>query len=169
MCIRDSVQETGQFAGEGCGRLVVKFARRVVGDAGLGGVGSQVTQVGVVGALQQCLVILIRIDAAGHRGDDALGVDLLAVFEAAQIQRVQALLLVDHFGQARGDGLAQHHFAVEAAFFVGHVKEIIHESAQEVALAELQHFFGRVLQQIAVITHLLQSFVRQFVHNCISP
>ena len=62
---------------------------------------------------------LIRIQAAGNRGDDPLIVHLFAVLAATEVQGIQALLLVDHLSQTRSDGLHQAALTVPAGLFVG--------------------------------------------------
>ena len=153
------VQEHGELAGEAGRRRIVKLAGGVEDDAGLGGVGHQEAEVGILGLIQQTLEVLIGVIAALDAGDDTLAVHLLAILAAPEEQGVQALLGVDHGSKARGDGLGQHHLAVEAGLLVHHVDEIIHESAEEVALAELQHLHRGLGQQVTIIALVAQGLV----------
>ena len=92
--------------------------------------------------------------------------DLLA---AAQVQGVQALLLVDpvrHLGEV-ADGLHQLDLAVVASLLIGDIIEIIHESTQEVAFAELHDLDGGILEDIAVVASLSQNLVVQSFHLCV--
>ena len=101
-----------------------------------------------------------------HTGDDALCIDLLALLAAAQVQGVQTLLLVDpvsHLGEVC-DGLDELDLAVVASLLVGNIKEVIHECAQEVALAELHHLDGCVLEDITVVAGAFQDLVIQSFH-----
>ena len=118
-------------------RALVETAPAVVDDAGLGGVGDHDLQRFAAGHFKHLVPFLIGVEAAAHAGDDALVIHLLAVFPAPQVEGVQAFLGVDHLGEALGDGLHQHHFAVEAGFFVGDVDKIVNESSQKAALTEL--------------------------------
>ena len=169
-CLIAVIQHLGQLAGEaGCGN-VLQLAGGVVDDAGLSGVGDDDLEV-VAGGNGHHLVkilFLIRVQAAGHAGDHALVIDLFAVFAAAQIQGVEALLLVDHLGQAGGDGLDQHALAVPVSLLVGQVEPVVNESAQEVALTELQDLFGGIFQDITVIAGLFQNLVIQSFHIAFS-
>ena len=113
-------------------------------------------------------LLLIRVQAAGDAGDNALVIDLPAVFTAAQIQGVQTLLLVDHLGKTRGDGLDQNALAVPVGLLVGQIEPVIHERAQEVALAELQDLLRGVFQNIAVVAGFCKNFIIQGIHICFS-
>ena len=166
-CLVAVVQHLGQLAGEaGCGDIL-QLAGRVIDDACLGGVGNDDFQIIAGGNLHHLLeaLLLIRIQAAGNAGNDALVIDLLAVFTAAQIEGVQTLLLVNHLGQARGDGLNQNALAVPAGLLVGQIKPVINECTQEVALAKLQDLLGCILQDIAVVAGFCQNFIIQGFHK----
>ena len=167
------VQHAGQLGGEAGGRHLVERAVALgVGDAGLGGVGGDDLQVGAGGQGQHLgpLALAVGAHAVGHAGDHPLGVHLLALFAAAQVEGVQALLLVDpvgHLGEV-ADGLHQADLAVPAGLLVGNVKEVVHEGPQEVALAELHHLDGGVLQDVPVITGLCEYLIVQSFHLMIS-
>ena len=151
------IQHLGQLAG-------------VVDDACLGGVGNDDLKIIAGGDVHHLLkaLLLIRVQAAGDAGDNALVIDLFAVFTAAQIQGVQTLLLVDHLGQAGGDGLDQNALAVPVGLLVGQIEPVIHERAQEVALAELQDLLRGVFQNIAVVAGFCKNFIIQGIHICFS-
>ena len=74
---------------------------------------------------------------------------------------------VRHLGEV-GDGLHQLDLAVEARLLVGDVDKVIHECAQEIALAELHHLNGCVLEDIAVVTGAFQNLVIQSFHLSVS-
>ena len=169
-CLVAVVQHLGQLAGEaGCGH-VLQLAGGVVDDACLGGVGNDDLEIVAGGDVHHLLkaLLLIRVQAAGDAGDNALVIDLMAVFTAAQIQGVQTLLLVDHLGQAGGDGLDQNALAVPVGLLVGQIEPVIHERAQEVALAELQDLLRGVFQNIAVVAGFCKNFIIQGIHICFS-
>ena len=164
-------QNLCQLCGKGSGRTVLKAARGVVHDARLGGVGDDVFQRFAGGYIHHGVVILffIGVQAAAHRGDDALYIHLFAVLPSAQVQRVQALLPVDELRQPLGDGLHQNAFPVPARLFVGHVEPVVRKGAQKISLAELQHALGRVFQQIAGISGLFKCLIAQLFHFCFAP
>ena len=163
------IQHAGQLCGEAVGGHLIELAvALVVSDASLGGVGYNSLQLLRAGQLQHFVPLVAHVgaDAVGHAGDHPLCIDLLALLAAAQIQGVQALLLVDpvgHLGEV-ADGLHQLDFAVVARFFVGDIIEVVHESAQEVALAELHDLDGSILQDVAVVASLFQNLVIQSFH-----
>ena len=163
------VEHAGQLGGEAVGGHLVKGAVALgVGDAGLGGVGGDDLQVGAGGQGQHLgpLALAVGAHAVGHAGDHPLVVHLLALFAAAQVEGVQALLGVDpvgHLGEV-ADGLHQADLAVPAGLLVGNVKEVVHEGPQEVALAELHHLDGGVLQDVPVITGLREYLIIQSFH-----
>ena len=126
---------------------------------GLGGVGHQEAEVGILDLVQQALEVLIGVIAALDAGDDTLAVHLFAILAAPEEQGIQALLGVDHRGQAGGDGLGQHHLAVEAGLLIHHIDEIVHESTEEVALAELQHLHRGLGQQVTIVALVAQGLV----------
>ena len=166
------IQHTGQLCGEAVGGHLVECAVALgVGDASLGGVGYNSLQICRAGQSQHFVPLAVHIgaDAVGHAGDHTLGIDLLALLTAAQIQGVQTLLLVDpvsHLGEV-ADGLHQLDFAVVACFFVCDIIEVVHECAQEVALAELHDLDRCILQDVAVIARLLKNLVIQSFHVCV--
>ncbi len=169
-CLVAVVQHLGQLAGEaGCGH-VLQLAGGVVDDACLGGVGNDDLKIVAGGDVHHLLkaLLLIRVQAAGDAGDNALVIDLPAVFTAAQIQGVQTLLLVDHLGQAGGNGLDQNALAVPVGLLVGQIEPVIHERTQEVALAELQDLLRGVFQNIAVVAGFCKNFIIQGIHICFS-
>ena len=161
------VQHLSQLAGEaGCGNIL-QLAGGVVDDAGLGGVGNDDLEIVAGGDLHHLTeaLLLIRVQAAGNTGNDALVIDLLAVFTAAQVEGVQTLLLVDHLGKTRGDGLDQNALAVPVCLLVGKVEPIVNKCAEEVAFAELQDLFGGVFQNVAVITGFRKNIIIQGFHR----
>ena len=160
------VQHLGQLCGEAGRRAVVLLAGGIINDTGLGGVGNDDFQVVAGGNVHHLFVIsfFIRVQAAGYTGDHALVIDLLAVFAAAQVQGVQALLFVDHLGQAGGDGLNQNALAVPVSFFVGKVKPVVNKGTQEVALTKLQNLFGGIFQNVAIITGFFKDLIIQSFH-----
>ena len=105
-----------------------------------------------------------------NAGNHTLVVYLLTIFTSAQIQGVQTLLLVDpvrHLGEVC-DGLDELDLAVVASLLVGNIKEVIHECAQEVALTELHHLDGCVLEDITVVAGAFQDLVIQSFHLSVS-
>ena len=167
------VQHAGQLCREAVGGNLIKLAVALrIGDAGLGGVGDDDLEILRAGQSQNFVPLALGVgaDAVGDAGDDALCIDLLALLAAAQVQGVQALLLVHpvrHLGEV-GDGLHQLDLAVEASLLVGDVDKVIHECAQEIALAELHHLNGCVLEDIAVVTGAFQNLVIQSFHLSVS-
>ena len=160
------VQHLSQLAGEAGRGNILQLAGGVVDDAGLGGVGNDDLEIVAGGDLHHLTeaLLLIRVQAAGDAGDNALVIDLLAVFTAAQVEGVQTLLLVDHLGQTRGDGLDQNALAVPVSLFVGKVEPIVNKCAEEVAFAELQDLFGGVFQNVAVIAGFRKNIIIQGFH-----
>ena len=167
------VEHAGQLCGEAVGRHLVELAVALrVGDAGLSGVGDDDLQVLRAGQSQHFVPLALGVgaDAVMHAGDDALCIDLLALLAAAQVQGVQTLLLVDPVRHLREvcDGLDELDLAVVASLLVGNIKEVIHECAQEVALAELHHLDGCVLEDITVVAGAFQDLVIQSFHLSVS-
>ena len=160
------VQHLGQLAGEGGAGNIAQLAGRIVNDAGFGGVGDDVLQIIGNGNFHHSFeaLSLVGVQAAGDRGDDPLVVYLLAVLAAAQVQGVQAFLLVDHLSKAGSDGLNQNALAVPAGLLVGQVKPVVYECAQEIAFAELHNLFGGIFQDVAGVTGLLKDFIIELFH-----
>ena len=162
-------QHAGQLCREAVGGNLIKLAVALgVGNAGLGGVGYNSLQILRASQCQNLvpLVVDVGAHAVGHAGDHPLCVHLLALLAAAQVQGVQALLLVDpvcHLGEV-ADGLHQLDLAVVAGLLVCDIIEIVHESTQEVALAELHHLNGSILQDVAVVASAFQNLVVQSFH-----
>ena len=159
------VEKRGQLARKAGRRRVVRLAGGVEHNARLGGVGHQKAQIRVFGAVEHGFVFLIGIEAAGHAGNDPFAVDRLFVFPAPQEQGIKPLLVVDELRQTRRNGLDQHHLAVKARLFVHLVDKAVHKGPQEISLAELQHPFGRVLEQVAVITLVFKRLVIEQIHS----
>jgi len=163
------VQHAGQLCGEAVGGHLVELAVALgVCDAGLGGVGHNRLQILRTGQSQHLVPLAVDVGAhaVGDAGDHALCIDLLALLAAAQVQGVQALLLVDpvsHLGEV-ADGLHQLDLAVVASLLVCDVEEVIDKCTQEVALAELHDLDGSILQDIAVIAGAFQNLVVQSFH-----
>jgi hypothetical protein len=166
------IQHTGQLCREAVGgHLVERAVALGVSNAGLGGVGYNGLQLFGAGQSQHFVPLAVHIGAhtVGHAGDHALGIDLLALLAAAQVQGVQALLLVDpvrHLGEV-ANGLHQLDLAVVASLLIGDIIEIIHESTQEVAFAELHDLDGGILEDVAVVASLSQNLVVQSFHLCV--
>ena len=166
------VQHAGELCGEAVGGHLVELAVALgVRNASLGGVGYNRFQILRAGQSQHFVPLAINVGAhaVGHAGDHALGIDLLALLAAAQVQGVQALLLVDpvrHLGEV-ADGLHQLDLAVVASLLIGDIIEIIHESTQEVAFAELHDLDGGILEDVAVVASLSQNLVVQSFHLCV--
>ena len=162
-------QHAGQLCGEAVGGNLIKLAVALgVGNAGLSGVGYNSFQILRASQSQNLVPLVINVGAhaVGHAGDHPLCVHLLALFAAAQVQGVQTLLLVDpvcHLGEV-ADGLHQLDLAVIAGLLVCNIVEIVHESTQEVALAELHHLNGSILQDVAVVASAFQNLVVQSFH-----
>ena len=168
-CLVALEQHAGQLCGEAVGRNLIELAVALrVGDAGLSGVGNNGLQIGRTCQFQHFVPLAVDVGAhtVGHAGDHALCIDLLALLAAAQVQGVQALLLVDpvcHLGEV-ADGLHQLDLAVVAGLLVCDVIEVIHESTQEVALAKLHDLDGCILQDVAVVAGAFQNLVVQSFH-----
>ena len=167
------VEHLGQLGREARGRHVVGLAGRVVGNAGLGGVGDDDLQVIGDGDLHDGVVVglAVRVEAAAAGADHAGLINRVAVLLAAHQHGVQVVLGIDAVGKAKGaaDGLHHDDLAVPAGSLVAHVKEAVHESAQEVALAKLQDLLGGVLgQHVALVANLLERLVADVLHLCFS-
>ena len=167
------VEDLDQLSGEARGRHVVGLAGRIVGNTGLGGVGDDNLQIVGDGDLHHgaVVVLAIRIEAAAAGADHTGLVDRVAVLLAAHQHGVQVVLGIDAVGKAKGaaDGLHHDDLAVPAGSLVAHVKEAVHESAQEVALAKLQDLLGGVLvQHVALVADLLERLVADVLHLCFS-
>ena len=168
-CLVALEQHAGQLCGEAVGRNLIELAVALrVGDAGLSSVGNDGLQIGRAGQSQHFVPLAVDVGAhtVGHAGDHALCIDLLALLAAAQVQGVQALLLVDpvcHLGEV-ADGLHQLDLAVVAGLLVCDIIEVIHESTQEVALAKLHDLDGCILQDVAVVAGAFQNLVVQSFH-----
>ena len=168
-CLVALKQHAGQLCGEAVGRNLIELAVTLrVGDAGFSGVGNDGLEIGRTCQFQHFVPLAVDVGAhtVGHAGDHALCIDLLALLAAAQVQGVQALLLVDpvrHLGEV-ADGLHQLDLAVVAGLLVCNIVEVVHESAQEVALAELHHLNGSILQDVAVVASAFQNLVVQSFH-----
>ena len=167
------VEDLDQLSGEARGRHVVGLAGRVVGDASLGGVGDDDLQVIGDSNLHDGVVVglAVRVEAAAAGADHAGLINRVAVLLAAYQHGIQVVLGIDAVGKAKGaaDGLYHDDLAVPAGGLVAHVKEAVHESAQEVALAKLQDLLGGVLgQHVALVANLLERLVADVLHLCFS-
>ncbi len=89
------IKEHGQLGREGCRRNLLKGGFRIVDNAGFRRVGGNILKVSGLRDLLDGFPVFIRIVACVADGDHALAVDLLAVLGAAEIQRIEAFLLVD--------------------------------------------------------------------------
>ena len=141
-------EELREFRGERRWRAVVELVRRIVDDAGLGRVGNDVLQCLAFCEPHEALVVAVGTQHLVNAGDDAVLLIGLTVLLAAQQHRVEVLLLVEAlvaFLRARHD---DGHASIEALFLVCDVDGIVHESAQEVALADLQHLHRVLLRRI---------------------
>ena len=173
-CLVALVQHAGQLCGEAVGRNLIEGAVALgVSDTGLGGVGYNCFQILRAGQGQHFIPLVIDVgaDAVRHAGDHTLCIHLLALLAAAQVQGVQALLLVDpvsHLGEV-ADGLHQLDLAVVASLLVGDIIEIVHECAQEVSLAKLHDLDRGILEDVAVVAGLRQNLVIQSFHITCSP
>ena len=168
-CLVALEQHAGQLCGEAVGRNLIELAVALrVGDAGLSGVGNDGLQIGRTCQFQHFVPLAVDVGAhtVGHAGDHALCIDLLALLAAAQVQGVQAFLLVDpvcHLGEV-ANGLHQLDLAVVASLLVCNIVEVVYESTQKVALAKLHDLDGRILQDVAVIAGAFQNLVVQSFH-----
>ena len=162
-CKEALVKKKGYLGREGDGRLLVRRAGGIVGDSCLRCVGCHVLELIGAGNSADLFPVcsVIRVVAGIHAGDDALAVDLFTVLGAAKIEGVEALLIIDHLSQSLSDGLNEGNLAVPAGFFVGHIKPVIHEGAEEVSFAELQDLDRSLSlsEDISVVTAVLQYFI----------
>ena len=165
-CLVTGIQDLGQLAGEGGTGLVRERTGGIVDDTGLGGVGNDDLQIVGHGDLHHLVeaFLLIGVQATGNGGNDPLVIHLLALFAAAQVQGVQALLLIDQLCQAGSNGLHQAALAVPAGLLIGQVEPVVDESPQEITFTELQNLLGCVLQNVAGVAGLLQNFIIELFH-----
>ena len=159
------IEQQSKLCGEAGGRSIVRFAGRIISNAGLRGIGSDKTKLRIFGAGEVFLKLLGDIQAAGNTGDDAPALHSFPVLPAAQKQRIQPVLWGETGVEAGGGGLRQHNFCVEPGLLVHNVNEIINKGAQEVSFSKLQHAFRGVFQQITGIALLFQSLIRQSFHR----
>ena len=167
------VKDLGKLGGEARGRHVVGLAGRIVGDAGLGGVGDDDLQVVGDGNFHHGTVVglAVRIDAAAAGANHTGLVNRVAILFAADQHGIQVVLGVDAVGKAKGatDGLDHDDLAVPASRLVAHVEEAVDEGAQEVTLAKLQDLLGCVLgQHVALVADLLKRLVADVLHLYVS-
>ena len=80
---------------------------------------------------------------------------LLTILAAAQIQRVQTFLLIDHLCKAGSDGLRLAALAVPAGPFVCQIEPVVDKCPEEVAFAELQYLLRCIFQNIAFVAGFL--------------
>ena len=160
------VQELRQLCREAVRRQLVVAAFRIVDDTSFGRVGDDVLQIVAFRQLHPLRIahFFIGVHAAADRGDYALTIDLFAVLTAAEVERIQALLLVDQLCETRSDWLHQNAFSVPAGLLVRAVKEIIDKRAQKVAFAKLQNLFRRFFQNVSIIPGLFQNGIIQSFH-----
>ena len=136
------VEQLGQLAGVGFGRLVVRFARGIEGDARFGGVGDHETDIGIFGQLQVFVELGVGVQPAADDVDQLDAVDLLALVDSLQVEVIEAVLGVEHVHHAPFDGLYDHYAAVESGLFVHVPHDPVHEGAEEVPFPELDDPFG---------------------------
>ena len=98
---------------------------------------------------------------AGHLG----GIPDPAGNDPIRQSGAEGAVLVDQLGEAGSDGLHQAAFAVPADPLVGYVEPVVDKCPQEIALAELQNFFGRILENEPSVAGLFQSRIIQFIHE----
>ena len=160
-CVEAGQQNLRQLGGEGRRRTVVSLAGRIILDACFRRIGDDHFQVIALRKLHQRFIIffLVGIQAACNRRDDSLAVDFFPVLAAAQIQGVEPFLLIDQFRKSRGDRLDKNFLAVPYALLIGKIKPVIHERAEEIALSELHDFHRRILQDISLISRVLQHLI----------
>ena len=161
------VEHLRQLRGEGRGRAVLFAAGGVVDDSGLGGVRYDVFEVVGDRDLHHRVVVrlLVGVEAAADRRNDALAVDLLAVLASAQVERVEPFLLVYLLREAGRYRLHEDGLAVPARALVGHVEPVVDEGAQEVALSELEDFLRRVLEYVALVAGAFQNVIIESFHD----
>ena len=165
-CLEALEEEARELRRERGRRLVVVGAGGIVRDAGLGRVGRDEAKIRVLGVREELVEVDVGVDAARDGRYDALRVHLLAVLEAAQVERVEALLLVERLADefAAADGLNEADLAVEAGLLVEAVEEVVDERAEEVALPELEDALRRILEEIPLVALLLKRCIAEFFH-----
>ena len=136
------MQQLREFARIGSGRAVREAAGGIEGDARFGGVGDDEADVGLFREGEIRVEIFVGVDAARDDVDQVDAVDRLSSLQALQVEMIQAVLLVEPFDHSLFDGLDHDDGAVKVRFLVGFPDDPFDEGAQEVAFAELDHFFG---------------------------
>lgn len=155
-----AIQELRQLCRIGGRRRFGELAGFIISDTGLGGVAGDETQLRIIRTCHNSLIIRIAVQATAHAGNNALLVNFFAVLKAAEIQRVQTVLIVNDLCQIKcsrrgGNRLHQNNLGVEACVFVHHINEVIYECTHEIAFAKLQNAFRCIFQHISVISRLL--------------
>ena len=169
-CLITGIQHLSQLSGKRNTGLVIQIASRIVNNTGFGGIGNNDLQIIGNSHLHHLVeaAFLVRVQAAGHRGNDALIIYLLTILAAAQIQSVQAFLLIDHLCKAGSDGLRlaalavpagprlnRAAFAIPVGLFVCQIEPVVDECPEEVAFTELQYLLRCIFQNIAFVAGFL--------------
>ena len=136
------IKQAGQLAWEGRLGLAVKAVFAGIHDAGLRRIGDDHAHVLVVRQRKVALKILIRRESALHALNDAGILHRLAIHLTAQNLGVQAVLFIQHADHAALDGLHDHNAGVHTGGFIGLINHPVTESAEEAALAKLNHTLG---------------------------
>ena len=87
--------------------------------------------------------MFVWVEAAADGGDEASGLDGLAVLDAAEEDGVEAVLLVERGDLTGGEWLDDGDAATEEAALVEDVDHPVGKGAEEVAFAELDDAFGK--------------------------
>ena len=136
-------RKTVSFAGKARGGWSSRLVARVVGDAHLGGVGDDETDLGLCGKGHEIRVALVGIDGPVDAGDELGAGDRFALLSAGQGQVKEPILfvqlVVDRRRAAMGGGLDDDRAAAEARLGVQPIQHPGDETAQEVAAAKQHH------------------------------
>ncbi len=168
--LETTIQELGKLCRIGGRRSFGELTGLIICDTSLCSVAGDEAQFRIVGTCHYSFVICIAVQAAAHTRNHALLIDLLAVLETAQVQCVQAVLIVDNLCKIKcsrwgSDWLYQNNLGVKACVLVHHVDEVINKCTHEIAFAELQNAFRCMFQYISVIAGFFQCLIRQMLHD----
>jgi len=137
-----AIEQLHELAGIGTGGSVLQLAGRIEGDAGLGGVGDDEADLGLVGQRQEGSILRVGVQRAADDVDTLEGVDGLAVLATLQVNVVETVLGVEPVDHTVLDGLYDDDRSVEVGLLVHVPDNPINECAEEVSLAELDDLLG---------------------------
>ena len=151
------IEKARQLARESGGAGRVETVGITKADPRLGRVADDKFQLGVLGAAQHLRKVVHAVDAARNHADKPFLLRFLAVFHAAQIERVQTVLRGEFCDVSPGVGGDDNDFSVKAGKLVGKIKKAVGKRPQKISVTELNDALRRVLEVVSAEGKAFQS------------